>query len=411
MDIKELKQHFDTATEEVKTLVLRQSEEIKTLGKAREETGEALKGAEKRLDEVATELANGAKRLDELEAAAKRLPMGGDGGEIKLSPGDQFILSEEFKRARSANRQSIDSVVVKSLFAPKTISGMELKEIVGDDPASAGALVQPDRDFEIYRDGARRMNHIRDLMGVRPTASNAVEFIQHNSDFPRAASQNGELAAKKQENITFELKTSPVVTIAHWIPASRQVLDDAPMLRAYIDSELIHGVMLEEDGQILYGDGTAGTLHGIMNTSGVQDVGAMPTGANRIDHLRAAFRDARIEHYMANGVLMHPSDWAEIELLKGSEGQYLWAVVSNIANGAQPVVWRVPVVETTAINEGEFLTGDWERGGFIWDREQANIRVSESHADYFVRNGVAILAEERLALTVNRPKAFVKGQF
>jgi HK97 family phage major capsid protein len=55
--------------------------------------------------------------------------------------------------------------------------------------------------------------------------------------------------------------------------------------------------------------------------------------------------------------------------------------------------------------------GAFGLGAQLWDREQANIRVSEHHADYFARNMLAILAEERLAITTYRPESFVKGVF
>ena len=412
MDITDLKKHFDGATEEVKNLVVRQSEEIKSLGKSKEETAAELKKAEERLESVGTDLKDHAARLEEVEKQSKRIMSGGGNAadQLKLSAGEQFVLSEEFQRAAKSGARGTDAFKLNSLFTKKSVSRMELKELVGDGP-SGDALVQPERDMTIYRDPARRINHVRQLMGTRTTTSDAIEFIQHTENFPRAGAQDGQFSEKAESNLEFGLQTSPVVTIAHWTPVSRQILNDAPMLRAYIDGELMHGLMLEEDEQILYGDGSAGTMTGILNTTGVQDVGDRDPDDNRIDHLRKAFRDARIAHYAADGVLMHPEDWAEIELLKGDDGQYLWAVVSNVVAGAEPTVWRVPVVESTAINPGDFLTGSWAMGGYLWDREQSSIRVSESHADYFIRNGVAILAEERLALTVVRPSAFVKGSF
>ncbi|WP_157533545.1 phage major capsid family protein, partial [Nocardia otitidiscaviarum] len=36
------------------------------------------------------------------------------------------------------------------------------------------------------------------------------------------------------------------------------------------------------------------------------------------------------------------------------------------------------------------------------------VTMTDSHADFFIRNMVAILAEERLAFAVTRPSAFVK---
>ena len=55
--------------------------------------------------------------------------------------------------------------------------------------------------------------------------------------------------------------------------------------------------------------------------------------------------------------------------------------------------------------------GAFGTGAQLYDRQQANIRVSEQHSDFFVRNAVVILAEQRLALAVKRPEAFVKDTF
>jgi len=58
-----------------------------------------------------------------------------------------------------------------------------------------------------------------------------------------------------------------------------------------------------------------------------------------------------------------------------------------------------------------FLLGDWTLGATLYDRESVSIRVSESHEDLFVKNGVVVLAEERYAFAIELPKAFCKGLF
>jgi HK97 family phage major capsid protein len=60
---------------------------------------------------------------------------------------------------------------------------------------------------------------------------------------------------------------------------------------------------------------------------------------------------------------------------------------------------------------GDFLTGAFKMGAQGWDREQANITVSNQDRDNFVKNMVTILCEEDVGLTVFRPEAFVKGGF
>ena len=169
-----------------------------------------------------------------------------------------------------------------------------------------------------------------------------------------------------------------------------------------------YGLALEEDTQVLYGTGTGGDLEGIMVNADVQDAGGVLAGDNLVDHIRKAIAMASTSHYVANGIILNPTDFANIELLKGDDGHYIWVTVPN---GGEARLWRVPVYETTAINAGEFLLGNWSLAGSLWDREQTTIRVAEQHADLFIKNGVAVLAEERVALTIYRPQAFVKGVF
>src|SRR5690606_18066168 len=103
------------------------------------------------------------------------------------------------------------------------------------------------------------------------------------------------------------------------------------------------------------------------------------------------------------------NDWEDIELTKNTNGDYLLAV--SIALGGEPRVWRMPVIDTPAMPEGTALLGAFGLGAQLYDREQASIRIAEQHSDFFIRNAVVILAEERIALTVKRPEAFVAVGF
>ena len=176
-----------------------------------------------------------------------------------------------------------------------------------------------------------------------------------------------------------------------------------------INSELLYGLQLEEDRQILSGSGNNEELLGLLNTTGIQTY-TQVVSEQKADALRRAATKALIANYEPTGYVLHPYDWEDVELQKGSgDGQYM--LVSNVAIGAQAQVWRQPVVETPAIAEGTFLTGAFGLGAKIYDRQQANVRIAEQHADFFIRNAVAVLAEERLAMPVARPESFVKGQF
>lgn len=404
MDIKELKGHFDQAATEMKGLVERQSEEIKKYGETTVETAKQIKSVGERLDSMQDEVKKYDERMASLEVKANRLGYGPESRTYK-SIGQQFVESESYKSAQGQGRKSVEPVDFAGSFFRKDITSAA---------ASAGALVDAMRLPEIYQDPANRPVHIRQFMNVGTTNSNAVEFMCENVFTNNAGPQYQadpaafELVAKNKSDITFELKTAPVRTLAHYIVASRQILDDASMLRNYIDGRLTYGLALEEDNQILYGTGTGGDLEGIMVNGDVQDAGGVLAGDNLVDHIRKAIALAATSNYVANGIVLNPTDFANIELLKGDDGHYIWATVPN---GGEARLWRVPVYETTAMNQGEFLLGNWSLAGSLWDREQTTVRVSESHADLFVKNGVVVLAEERVAMTIYRPQAFVKGSF
>jgi HK97 family phage major capsid protein len=185
-------------------------------------------------------------------------------------------------------------------------------------------------------------------------------------------------------------------------------------LRSIIDNELLYGLRLQEDYQILQGDGTGENLLGILNSNPQEySWSDGPTDAvvadTKADAIRRAATLALLAYYEPTGVVLNPQDWEDIELTKDQNGQYLIAV--SVALGGEPKLWRVPVVDTPAMPVGQALIGAFGTGAQLYDREQASIRISEQHADFFVRNAIVILAEQRLALAVKRPESFVKVTF
>lgn len=402
MDATEIKTALEATTTQFKELLDKQSQEIKQFGETSAETAKQIKSVEATLESLAGDIKSidekHQERIDELEAKSNRLMNGG--GEAKKTMGDQFIESEAYAeiKARGFRGES---------------SSVEIKDITGL-PASAGALLTPYLRDAILREPDRTL-FVRQLLNNVPVNTDAVQIFRelafdNQAGFQPAPDGNPvQLGLKPKSDITFESDTVTVETIAHYIIASRQILSDAPRLRAYIDQRLVYGLNLKMDEQILYGDGTGQNFTGLLVDSAVQDVGAMAAGVTIIDHVRDAITMAQqANYYNVNGLVMGPQDWAEIEKAKGDDGHYIWV---NVQDGGTPRLWRVPVVVSNAMEEGDFILGDWTMGAALYTREGISVRTSESHADLFVRNGVAILAEERAALGVELPLAFVKGTF
>jgi HK97 family phage major capsid protein len=400
MDIEKLKELLEAKSLELKNLQSANADEIKSFGKANEETKLELKNAQDELKELKGLFEKADAKLQELELKGQR-PNGG-AMEVK-SLGEAFTESEV-------------GVMLKSEQGLGRKVEIEKKDITSGG-ASAGALVRPDRDSRVFQNPNRQIR-IRDLIPTVPTSSNAVEVMRENVFTNNAAPQAGELAAKAKSEITYELLTYPVRTIAHYMHASRQVLSDAPMLQSLINGRLTYGLDLESDQQLLLGDGTGQNLTGILVDAGVTDIGEIANGttdaelpAAMIDHIRAAVTACQVnEYYNINGLVMNPTDFATLETAKATDGHYI-LVPFAATNDQTTTIWRIPVVITNAMPVGQFLLGDWQMGAVIYDRESVSVAVSEQHNDNFTKNAVTIRGEERLTLAVPLPKAFAKGQF
>jgi HK97 family phage major capsid protein len=102
--------------------------------------------------------------------------------------------------------------------------------------------------------------------------------------------------------------------------------------------------------------------------------------------------------------LLNPIDWESIDLLRDGEDRFRGAGPFSMTPNT---LWGLPVVQSEAVPQGTGWVADW-RKAILWDREQANVQISDSHQDWFARNLLAILAEMRAAFGVIRPAAFVK---
>jgi len=277
---------------------------------------------------------------------------------------------------------------------------------LGSGTGSAGALVQAQRNPGILMPGLRRLT-IRDLLAQGRTTSNAIEYVRENV-FTNGAAPVAEGALKPETQLTFTKETANVKTIAHWIQASRQIMEDAPMLESYVNGRLLFGLDLVEEGQLLNGDGTGDNLVGLNQVASAYDVALNAAGDTRADQIAHAIFQTSESEFEASGLILNPRDWHSIALLKDADGRYIFG---GPAAFAAKVMWGLPVVATKAQAQGTFTVGGFDLASQIWDRMDATIEVSNQDRDNFVKNMLTILCEERLAVTHYRPTAIIKGTF
>lgn len=388
---------------ETKAAFERKHDEVKAiaedaLGKAK--SGEEMTKAAKEIaDQALSGLTTAKSAMDAMEArladveAKGTRPGGGNGDEVK-SFGAQVAAYDGIKELSRKERPSVR---------------IELKAITTAD-GSAGGMIQSQRETEIVGLPKRTDLVLRDLLTVVPIATGSVEYPKQTVR-TNAAAPVAEVAAKPYSNYGWSKDTVTVKTIAHLAKLTRQALDDAPRLEAEVDTEMRYGLGLQEDSQILLGDGTGENLYGLMPQATAY---ALPTGAtlpdpaSPIDVLRMAMLQSVLALYPADGVVLNPIDWANIELTKDAAGGYIFANPQGVAS---PTLWGKPVVQTVSMTVGDFLTGGFKMAATLYDRLQPEVLISSENADDFEKNLLTMRCEERVALAVKRAAALIKGTF
>jgi HK97 family phage major capsid protein len=408
-NIKELQQQIAKASADAKALYAEmEADEAKRTSDNREKLDEMLEAGQ----ELKADLRR-AQEVENLDAfvnepagqkAFELSPAGNDGPAAQpfKSWGHAFTESEEYKFAQ------------KSAFKEPKVEGVEVKAIYESTAATGGAAIFPTRRADITDRVPTAPTTLLDIMNVSPTDSSSIDYVvvtgYTNSAAEVSEYTGGNFGAKPESNLTFALENAPVQTIAHWIAASRNVLADAPRLRNMIDTKLINGLRRRLEGQVVAGDGIAPNLKGIRNASGIQTrSGAVGSGSARfaagdtiLDTIRRAITDVALAFGQADAVVVHPGDGEKLELMKDDNNNYM-----NVYDPVAQRVWRVRVVENLAMTLNRGLVGDFSMGATLYMRENAVVRVSESHSDFFIRNAIVILAELRAALAVTDPELFV----
>lgn len=389
-DIKTINASLKTVGDQLKTQAERSENDIKAHAKLSEET-------KAKVDELLTKQGELQANLQHAEQALAKLEANGAGGDTQhQSFGRMFVESDEFKAfsEKTTPRGRVDMTFKAAITSLTT-----------DADGSAGDLVTSTRLPGIIAPPERRMT-VRDLITPGRMDGSLLEYVKETG-WTNNAGMVAETAKKPESTMKFDLVSTSAKVIAHFVKASRQILSDASMLQSYIDGRLRYGLAYKEEQQLLNGDGTGQNLLGIIPQATAYVAPFDPAGTETvIDTIRLALLQAELAEFPSSGIVMNPIDWARIELLKDTTGRY---IIGNPQGTINATLWAKPVVTTQAIAVDKFLAGAFRLGAQVFDRWQARVEVATENEDDFVKNLVTILAEERLALAVYRPEAFVYG--
>jgi HK97 family phage major capsid protein len=258
---------------------------------------------------------------------------------------------------------------------------------------------------------ARQVLTIRDVFTATPTTLQIIDFVKVSSAMSIASPQT-EANTKAENAVTFTPASERIRTIATWIPATRQILDDFQELANFINTTLRYYVDLAEELQLVAGDGTGENLNGLIPQASNFNTALLSASAgwNKIDVIGRAIQQlSEAKEINPSFVVLNPRDWNDMRLTKDQFGRY---ILGDPQATVMPMLFNRTVIETTSIDAGTFLVGSGDQAAAeIRDRMETQIEISTSHSDYFVKNLVAVRGEKRVALIVKRPNAFVNGTF
>jgi HK97 family phage major capsid protein len=391
-NVSDVKAALDSINDQVGTFIKKNQTAI-------EDGAKLAKTAKETADDLLTKQGEMRERLQDLEQKMAAKSKNEDAADTELA-GEVFAkYLEDHPETKSA---------LANLKQGQSVSVEVGRKSITNSGATGAALNYPAQTIAGLSAGAplvRRLT-VRDLLAPGRTSAAALFYPKENV-FTDNSAVVSEGSLKPESEMTFTSVTEAVVTIAHHLRISKQMAADVPGLVSYINSRLMYGLKLEEEDQLLNGSGVGGNLEGIYTAATLYtNTNSLPNETD-VDKIRLAILQAELAYAEVNGIVLNPTNWALMELTKDSTGQYVFAQPQS---AAAPRLWGRNVVSTPAMTQGRFLVGDFAQHAQIFDREDASVAISAEDRDNFVRNMLTILVEERLALAIYRPQAFIKGR-
>ena len=223
------------------------------------------------------------------------------------------------------------------------------------------------------------------VVGHITTGSNAVEYVKWTPNPQAAASIVAEGAAKPEAAMTATPVSDTLDTYAHWKGITRQALEDIPQIRSIVENRLRQGIMV--------------ALETAVGASLVAATLPTATGAgDLLAAIRAGVGVVQSAGYSnPNAVLLNPTDFAALDVSVMRE--------TNVGPQMGSGFWGLRAIAVPSIAAGTAYVGDFAAGVQIFDRGSTTVYLTDSHADFFIKNIVLLLAEIRALVAVTEVAA------
>ena len=329
------------------------------------------------------------------------------------SLGDAFTKSEGYKRLKArgltGNWTSGPVEINPSILGAKlddggtpALSTVSITGAGGTLPLNPqviptlGPVEEPLSIASLFSQGTATQNSI---VYLEETTTQTLLGQQPYSGQSSLAKTTAEGTAKPAVFIDFTKRTTSIEKIAAFLPISDEMLEDEPQIASYINGRLSVFVRQAEESYL---------MNKLLGSGISVSVGTTLQGSpNTFDNIAAGIYTVQTAAGLEpDAVVIHPLDFWKMATSKdATNGQY-FSGGPYTAPSRNP--WGIRVVVTREAMLGAPLVGAFRDAATLWRKGGLSVEASNSHADYFRKNLTALRAEERLGLTVLRPKAFVK---
>lgn len=347
------------------------------------------------------------------------------------SIGDTFTTSDVFRDVSARIPNTPGSKLQIGTTESVQVADREQARAIlrGRNPQAAIFSTPPDVIAPDQKPGIRPLPllpplTVLDLITMATTDSTSVKWVREAS-FTNGAAEVDESAAgdevtKPEAALTLEPVSFDVTTIAHWIPASKQSLRDVSGVKSLIDAKLEWGLRRRLAKQVINGDGIGPNLLGIGNTPGIGHVDRSGSDAESLieDIYDSVVTIGDAYGEAPNVCFVGRADYKTLRFARNTKvslanadgsafttadtGGYIFGTPTS----ANPIeVESCLVLPNFDLPAGMSIAGIW-REFAVWIHEGITIGMSDSHADYYVKNLVAILAEFSAAAGAMETVAF-----
>ncbi len=283
------------------------------------------------------------------------------------------------------------------------LQGLSLKTIM-DRGTTGGWAPNPIQTSRLVAYAVRPPNFL-DLMPTRQTDQNAVVYEEETTLTESNVIEKAESATFGEAALAYTKRTVTVEKIPVMIPVSDEQLEDVPYIQSLIEQRLGEMLIRRVSYQGINGTGVTPLLAGL-NTTGVPTMGttAAVSGDGNADAIARGIKDVRVTgRAIPSAIVMNPTDWLNERLRKTKDGAYIWGSPAVEGMGS---MWGLPIVIEDALTAGYALAGDFRMYGAWVEKRGITVKVTDSHASYFVTGTQYIRADMRGCYVWERPTAF-----